>query len=282
MEEADWSDFMSAMLTSGVLDRGAASVGGHQQNLEPYTLTDGRQIYVAPGKAHVHGKFYRSTATKTVALAANSSGSTRVDRVVVRSNENGTTSGGVAAHTAELYVIQGTPGAGAPATSNGAGGIYDVLVATVTLSNGYTTVSSGNLSDTRVWAQLVPNSSSGTVETTNQLAVGSNSVGATGTAIKIGDFGSTTGGAVKVLSSTTNANLTLQAKGTATGTTSAVLFQDGTGATSAYFSSPSGISSDDTTLVIGRQQASTFQLQRVTEGAVDSGGIGYRVLRVPN
>lgn len=39
---------------------------------------------------------------------------------------------------------------------------------------------------------------------------------------------------------------------------------------------------DDTALLVRRNLAGVFSLQRVTQGAVDSGGAGFRVLRIPN
>ena len=66
----------------------------------------------------------------TKAIAANSSGQTRIDRVVVRLSRT------TWACTAEI--VQGTPGAGAPAISqdNPPGGSWDLLAADVTVANG--------------------------------------------------------------------------------------------------------------------------------------------------
>ena len=44
----------------------------------------------------------------------------------------------------------------------------------------------------------------------------------------------------------------------------------------------SSIGNDATALLIRRNLSGTLTLQRVTMGGVDSGGTGYRVLRVPN
>jgi hypothetical protein len=44
----------------------------------------------------------------------------------------------------------------------------------------------------------------------------------------------------------------------------------------------SGAASDDTALIVLRLQSGTWSAQRVSEGAANSGGTGFRVLRVPN
>jgi hypothetical protein len=120
------------------------------------------------------------------------------------------------------------------------------------------------------------------LETTGSATAGTNASGASGTAIQIGDFGNTTHAIVKVISSAANSALVLQSKGTATGTASSIQFVDGTGSAAAYFTSPSGINNLDTTLVLGRQLGSTFELKRVTQAAPDSGGLGKRALVVDN
>ena len=47
-------------------------------------------------------------------------------------------------------------------------------------------------------------------------------------------------------------------------------------------SSDSDVASDETALLIRVNKGGTFSLERVSLGPVDSGGVGYRVLRVPN
>lgn len=82
--------------------------------------------------------------TKT--LAANSSGSPRVDLVVLRLNRS--------TWTVTVQVVQGTPGAGAPAAtrtpSTGGGTIYEIELATVTVAAGATTLAGSTVTD-KAW-----------------------------------------------------------------------------------------------------------------------------------
>lgn len=78
--------------------------------------------------------WYSGTSTVTLAIAANSSGSTRTDRVVLRLDRS--------TWTVRAVVKQGTPGAGAPALTqdNGDTSMYEIPLANVTVLNGAASV----------------------------------------------------------------------------------------------------------------------------------------------
>lgn len=83
----------------------------------------------------------RWTAAQTLAISANASGSTRIDRIVVRVYDSQYAG---AANKATLEVIEGVPGAGAPANPNGAH-----CLATVSVASGAATIVDANITDTR-------------------------------------------------------------------------------------------------------------------------------------
>ncbi|MFI8531053.1 hypothetical protein ACIGMX_12470 [Streptomyces aquilus] len=78
--------------------------------------------------------WYSGTSTVTLAIAANASGSTRIDRVVLRLDRS--------AWTVRAVVKQGTPGGGAPALTQDSGdtGVFEIPLANVTLLSGATSV----------------------------------------------------------------------------------------------------------------------------------------------
>ncbi|WP_405925403.1 hypothetical protein [Streptomyces sp. NBC_00035] len=85
--------------------------------------------------ASVRGQAWISgTSTVTLSVGANSSGSTRVDRVVLRLDRS--------VWTVRAVVKAGTPGAGAPALTQQTGdtGVYEISLATVTVLNGAASV----------------------------------------------------------------------------------------------------------------------------------------------
>lgn len=85
--------------------------------------------------ASVRGHAWTSgTSTVNLPVTANSSGSTRVDRVVLRLDRS--------VWTVRAVVKPGTPGGGAPALTQNTGdtGVYEIPLATVTLVSGASTV----------------------------------------------------------------------------------------------------------------------------------------------
>lgn len=124
---------------------------GHPDD-QPLIYADGagtREIRVRVSRqAVVDGYGWQNDAaviTKT--LAANSSGSTRVDLVVLRLNR--------ADWSLSVQVVQGTPGAGAPSAtrtaSTGTGsGVYEIELATVTVANGATTLAASTVTE-KAW-----------------------------------------------------------------------------------------------------------------------------------
>ncbi|MFI6337847.1 hypothetical protein [Streptomyces sp. NPDC050535] len=90
----------------------------------------------ADAHASVRGHAWTSgPSTVALAVGANSSGSTRVDRVVLRLDRS--------TWTVRAVVKAGTPGAGAPPLTQQTGdtGVYEVLLAGVTVLNGAAAVS---------------------------------------------------------------------------------------------------------------------------------------------
>lgn len=96
----------------------------------------GLNVAIRPGVyANVRGHaWYSGTSTITLAITANSSGSTRIDRVVLRLDRSD--------WTVKAVVKTGTPGAGPPTLTQDIGdtGVYEILLANVTLLSGASSV----------------------------------------------------------------------------------------------------------------------------------------------
>lgn len=89
-----------------------------------------------------------STGSRTLAISSNSSGQTRIDLVCLMINP-ATTPDTEASNIAELVVVEGTPGAGAPALP-----AYHLLLATVTVLNGAVAIPNAKIADGRVQIQI--------------------------------------------------------------------------------------------------------------------------------
>lgn len=120
----------------------AAVVGEFTSPQLVYGDASGMQVKVAADRyAIVRGHEWWSGSTIiTQPIAANSSGSTRIDLVVLRLSRT--------TWDVNLTVIQGTPGAGAPALVQNVGttGSFDLPLAVVTVANGASSLSAGNVS----------------------------------------------------------------------------------------------------------------------------------------
>lgn len=106
-----------------------------------YGDSTGRQIKVAADRyAWVRGhEWWSGSSIVTVAIAANASGSTRTDLVVLRLSRT--------TWDVTLAVVQGTAGAGVPALTQATGttGVWELPLATVSVANGASTISAANV-----------------------------------------------------------------------------------------------------------------------------------------
>ena len=81
--------------------------------------------------------------SRTLAISANSSGSTRIDLICLYL-DSGATPDNTASNIAELVVVEGTPGAGAPSLP-----AYHLELAQVTVVNGATEIETADITDSR-------------------------------------------------------------------------------------------------------------------------------------
>lgn len=137
------ADIQSRLL--GNNDNQGFVLPGYNNNLRVYT-SGALSVNVATGAAFVRGKLYENTAVNTVAVSANSSGSPRIDRVVIRIN--------YAAQTIRLAVLAGTPNATPvrPTLTQDAV-TYEVSLAYIWVANGAASIADEDIHDEREFAQ---------------------------------------------------------------------------------------------------------------------------------
>lgn len=105
-------------------------------------------ITIGTGYALVGGYWYRITVPITRAVAPNPAGQARRDLVVVRADPQ--------ADTATVTILPGTPGSGTPpAPTREGAGVWDVVLAVITIAGGSTVVAPGDV-DTRVREYTAP------------------------------------------------------------------------------------------------------------------------------
>lgn len=135
--EADQAKVQSRFRDTGVLKEVANAL---------VVLAPGSMfVQVAAGEAMVQGFHYENTAPLSLAIAANSSGSTRIDVVALRLNRT--------ANTLAAVIIQGTPGSGAPTLTQVDGGNWELPLAQISIATGTLAITSGMITDQRVYSK---------------------------------------------------------------------------------------------------------------------------------
>lgn len=161
--EADQSDFnMRMMRPQGVIPDSALG-------LLALSAPGGMTVRIGPGEAFIQGFQYLNDANVDLGIAANSSGSTRIDTIVLSLNRTG--------NTLLLAVVQGIAGAGAPTLTQIAGGNWQFPLANITVANAAASIVGGNIADLRVFSRwpltsLVPNVTANPMTTDGDLIVG--------------------------------------------------------------------------------------------------------------
>jgi hypothetical protein len=144
--EADQAEVQNRFRGTGILPE----VGNRLTPSAP----GGMFVSVADGEAMVEGFHYKNTATVTLAIANNSSGSTRIDTIVLRLNRTG--------NVLAVAILQGTPSAGAPALTQSATGIWELPIGNVTVASGTLSITPMLIYDRRVYS----GTNAGTLQTT--------------------------------------------------------------------------------------------------------------------
>lgn len=134
-----WRDMMKHV-------NGSASgvIRGFGSDFSVFADSTGRQVKVNAGECWVRGHFGKNTGVETLPVAENTSGSTRIDRVVLRAN--------FTTNVIELDVKEGS--ASAPAVTQNTS-MWETSLATVSVANGAVTIAAGNVTDERSFTTVV-------------------------------------------------------------------------------------------------------------------------------
>lgn len=128
LTESEWEQ-LGSIIGSGV-------IGTSSDTAVAYADSSGRQVKIRAGKtAFFGGQIWLSGSTETIkAFDTNTSGSTRIDRLVWRLDRS--------TYTLRTVIVKGAPGAGVPALTRqtGSSGVYEWPLLQVSLANNFTTI----------------------------------------------------------------------------------------------------------------------------------------------
>lgn len=148
MAESSWPSptYNTGAVTNAEYERlhtheGAGLLGYYGDTPLIFADSSGLLIKVrADRRAYIRGyTWYSGTGDVSVAISSNASGSTRVDRIVLRLDRS--------TWNVRIAVITGTPGGGAPAwtQSLGTSGLFEISLALVTVVNGASTIAAADV-----------------------------------------------------------------------------------------------------------------------------------------
>lgn len=113
--------------------------------LKPFGDSTGMQVKVPAGQAMVRGHYYSSTALETLTVAAAHATLGRIDNVVLELDPS--------ANSIILSVVTGTAASSpvAPDLVQTDAGVYQLLLATITVDAAATTIAAGKVTDARTF-----------------------------------------------------------------------------------------------------------------------------------
>lgn len=132
----EWREYFSRLIHNGLIQNAA-----NECQVKPQAVPD-KTVYVDTGVVFINGAMRVLEEPITLTVAENTSGNPRIDRVVARLNE--------ADRTIEFDVLEGTPAGSpvAPALTR-TEGVYELGLADITLTNGYSTITAAEIADQR-------------------------------------------------------------------------------------------------------------------------------------
>jgi len=138
---AEWREYFNTLYENGV-------VPGRDNELEVKPQgAPNKTVYIDLGAIFINGAIRIVDSVINLSFTDNTSGSTRIDRVVARLNLQEAT------RKLEFAVKEGDPGGGAPALTQ-TDEIHELSLAQVELSNGYSTITTSEITDERIYSKI--------------------------------------------------------------------------------------------------------------------------------
>jgi hypothetical protein len=146
-ENIDTSESQFSQWARNIGEGVKGSSGGTE--LKVYGDSSGMQVKVPAGFAMVRGHYYSNTALETLTIAAAHATLARIDSVILELDPS--------ANTILLTVLTGTAAStpAAPTLTQTDTGVYQIRLANVAVAAAATTISAGNVTDTRTFLGAV-------------------------------------------------------------------------------------------------------------------------------
>lgn len=148
-DETQWREWLANLFSPGVIK--AAKVSGSAGGDLQVTAPGGSMnVNIATGCGFVYGFAYENDSTASKTIGTQGGGLNRIDYIVLKMD--------FVARTVLITVKVGTPGSSPVAPSlTQSSTVWEVPLATVFIANGVGTLSSGNITDARVYCTSLTN-----------------------------------------------------------------------------------------------------------------------------
>ena len=133
----DWRDYFSLLGRNGVV------IDADNELLVTESSIPAKTVQVDTGAIIINGAMLYADTTTELTFSSNTSGNTRIDRVVARLDYDN--------RLIELAVLEGTPSVSpvAPSLTQSTSTVWELSLAQVELANGYTTITNAKITDER-------------------------------------------------------------------------------------------------------------------------------------
>lgn len=157
--EERWTKMAKYWLGTGVIQ-------AELNKLQVYADSSGMQAKVKTGAAWIQGHYYESSEEVFLPIVTADVTNPRIDRIIIRLDWSN--------NTMELAVLQGVPAVSptAPAVTRNFS-IWELSLAQVRVNAGATTIAAANVTDERIFTNMVDRSYISAVQT-NQEVIGNN------------------------------------------------------------------------------------------------------------
>ena len=132
IEQSNWANFWSGIIPDGV-------IAGFGDELEVYAQSDGKKVHIRTGQAIIAGHRAWVNVEKEIDIADNTTGANRTDGIMLRVTYGNT-------GESKIQIVAKT---GSISPTKTIGGTYELLLASVTVGDGFVTVPASAVTDRR-------------------------------------------------------------------------------------------------------------------------------------
>lgn len=144
IEQSNWANFWKGIIPDGV-------IANQGDELEVYAQSDGKKVHIRTGQAIVAGHRAWVNVEKEIDIADNTSGANRTDGIMLRVTYGNS-------GESQIQIVAKT---GSISPTRTIGGTYELLLASVTVGDGFVTIPASAVTDRRYIFKMAMDAAAG-------------------------------------------------------------------------------------------------------------------------